>query len=136
MKIQYYESYIEVSDKFSFKDFTNKKLLSFYEKEDFPPGLIIYRSQFYHEKPDQVTFPYGMYGVTFIDCNLNNVFLPTGNTYINCSNLRFQAVLGKDMIVDETGKVLGPLNLYKNEVTPRKISFWAKLKLWVFKLWQ
>lgn len=136
MKIQHYESYIDVSDKFSFKDFTNKRLMSYYEREDFPPGTVIYKSLFYHEKPGSVTFPYGMCGVTFIDCNLDNLFLPTENKYVNCTNRTFVNVNGQDMLINEDGKVVGPLHVYKDLTFFNELPWYKRLFYKVVSLWQ
>lgn len=84
---------------YSRKDFTGQILI---DRVDLVPGLIIERSCFSHETPDTQVFPAGMTGVTFRGCNLDNVFIPPGNTVMPCcSTRRFKAQAdGRDWIVD------------------------------------
>jgi hypothetical protein len=86
-------------DEFSFKDFTNKSLKDI---GDSLNNKTIYRTCFSQETPDSVIFPADMIGVTFVYCNLDNVYIPPGNTVIESSQVRFKVQEdGKDWIVDE-----------------------------------
>lgn len=91
----------------SFKDFTNTSL------EDFiiPPGTVIYGSCLSQETPDSHIFPEGMNGVTIVRCNLDNVFIPPGNTVIHpISQRRYQVQEdGTDWIIDENNNPIEPL---------------------------
>lgn len=82
MKITYNEITYNCSDEFSFKDFTGRANIN--------PSGIIYASCFSQEEADRHIFPDGMTGVTFIKCNLMNVFIPAGNTVIDCLQERFK----------------------------------------------
>jgi hypothetical protein len=97
----------EYNNELSFKNFVNKIVsnLSFSDK-------VIYSSSFYHETPDVHTFPEGMTGVTFINCNLDNCYIPEGNTLVNCSTRRFMANPedGHDWEVDENLNFIKPIN--------------------------
>jgi len=75
-KIEY-----NINDDYSFKDFTGRSNLEV--------SGIVYGSCFSQEIPDNHIFPNDMTGVTFIKCNLDNVFIPVGNTIIDCSQRRF-----------------------------------------------
>lgn len=72
---------------YSRKDFTGRTLV---EATDLN-GQTIRGSCFSQEVPDSHIFPEDMTGVTFINCNLDNVFIPDGNTLQDCSNRRFEA---------------------------------------------
>lgn len=71
---------------YSRKDFTGRTLI---EATDLN-GQTITGSCFSQETPDSEIFPVGMTGVTFINCNLDNVIIPDGNTVQDCSTRRFQ----------------------------------------------
>ncbi len=80
---------IVYNDKYSFKDFTHQ---SFKDAKDLKSGTVIYASVFYQEADEKATkkediqkhiFPETMIGVTFVNCDLNNVFIPSGNTVID-----------------------------------------------------
>ena len=92
---------------YSNKDFTGQDLSN---RTDMN-GLVIENSCFSQETPDREIFPKDLTGCTFIDCNLDNVFIPEGNKLENCSTRRFKAQDdGKDWIIDEDGKTIKTLN--------------------------
>lgn len=82
MIITYNEIQYDCSDEFSFKDFTGRANLN--------PLGVVYGSCFSQETPDSHIFPDNITGVTFIKCNLDNVFIPQGNTVIDCWQRRFK----------------------------------------------
>ena len=95
------------ADKYDAKDFTGRLMT---DKTDLN-GKTIEGACFSQEKPDTHIFPENMTGVTFKNCNLDNVFIPEGNTLIACSNRRFKAQTdGEDWLVGVDGKPISPLN--------------------------
>ena len=119
MEIKYNGKNIQVDDRFSFKSFVNQTLKDSFTPQDFAPGMIIYRSSFYHEKPNSETFHNGMYGVTFIHCNLDNVYVPPGNILEHCSQNVFKSIDGIDQFLSpDLKKVLGPVYVNKNDPLP------------------
>lgn len=66
---------VEIDDRWSRKDYTTLTLLN----ESILAGTTIYGSCFSKEEPDTQVFPSTMTGVTFINCNLDNVLMPEGN---------------------------------------------------------
>lgn len=98
---------ITYCDIYSLKDFTNQNLL---DRKDLK-NKTIYGSCFSQEIPETKIFPSGMKGVTFINCNLDNVFIPSGNTVIGGSQRQFKAMDdGQDYLVNEQGEAISPLN--------------------------
>lgn len=104
---------MDKNKRFSHQDFTNRSLL------DVPPddlnGTVIVGSCFYQEaKPDEPLprdiFPKGMTGVTFQRCNLDNVCIPPGNTFVDCTmkRIRWQND-GDDWILDAAGQPVEPV---------------------------
>lgn len=91
---------------YSYKDFTGQNLrLHNIEQE------IIERSCFSQEKPDMKIFPDDMKGKTFLNCNLDNVFIPPGNITKDCSQRRFMAQDdGYDWILDENNNPIERVN--------------------------
>ena len=71
---------------YSHKDFTGRFLG---ERTDMN-GLTIKGSCFSQEKPDTHCFPEDMTGVTFEYCNLDNCFIPAGNTVVEGSQRRYE----------------------------------------------
>lgn len=89
----------------SFTDYTGR-----YLGDETAQGTIE-GSCFSQETPDSVVFPADMQGVTFIRCNLDNVFMPEGNTVIGGSQRRFMALDdGNDWFVDENNNPLTRLD--------------------------
>ena len=69
-------------------------------------GIIIYGSCFSHEIPDTKIFPQGIKNITFINCNLDNVFIvkPDWIT-VNCTQKRFKVQAdARDWEIDSNGK--------------------------------
>ena len=90
----------------SFTDYTGRNL-----SDCAIEGDIIESSCFSQEMPDSHIFPEKMKGVTFRRCNLDNVYIPPGNTVENCSQRRFKAQDdGEDWLVDENNKPLSLLS--------------------------
>lgn len=85
MKIVFEGKDYECSDEFSRKNFTHAILT-----ERNLDGLAIYASCFMHEEPDSEVFPENMTGVTFLNCNLDNVKIPPGNTVVGGTQRRFK----------------------------------------------
>lgn len=101
---QPYQEY-EYNEEWSFKDFTGRTGL------EVPNDIVIYRSCFSNETLDAKVFPDDMKGVTIIYSNLDNVFIPDGNTVIDCTQNRFKVQNDKeDWILDGTDKPLEPVN--------------------------
>ena len=97
----------EFDDRYSLKDFTTKTLTD----KTIDPGTVIYGSCFSKETPDFVVFPDDMFGVTLINCNLDNVFIPLGNTVIGGSQRQFKVQNDlEDWVVDGTLKPVEPIN--------------------------
>lgn len=93
--------------KYSFKDFTNRSLR---DAKDLN-GKTIYASVFLQEIPDSRIFPENMKGVTFVNCNLDNVYIPPGNTVIGGSQRRFRVQNDlRDWLIDENNKPIEPLD--------------------------
>jgi len=98
---------IEYDDRYSHKDYTTGKLYA----EKNLKNLIIYNSCFSKETPDLKVFPTEMTGVTFYNCNLDNCFIPPGNTVIGGATRRFMVQNDRnDWLIDKDNKPLEPLN--------------------------
>lgn len=96
----------DINDEYSFKDFTGRSGLCFEKISG-----IVYASSFGNETPDNHIFPGTMSGVTFIKCNLDNVFIPIGNTVIDCSQRRFKVQNdGNDWLIDGSDNSVLPIN--------------------------
>lgn len=95
----------ECCDEYSSKDFTGS-----YPLPDLS-GRTIYNTCFSCETPDTKRFPDEMTGVTFLECILDNVFLPPGNIIVGPEPKRFLAQNdGNDWLVDENNKPVEILN--------------------------
>lgn len=92
---------------YSNKNFTGQILSS---KTDMN-NIIIENSCFSQETPDTHVFPEDMTGTTFIDCNLDNVFIPQGNTVIRGSQKRFKVQNDlRDWIIDKNNNPIELVN--------------------------
>lgn len=86
------------SEKYSRKDFTGRDLSHELDMND----ITIYGSCFSQEQLDRHIFPEDMSGVTFVNCNLDNCFIPEGNDVVGGSRRRFQVQEdGFDWLLDE-----------------------------------
>jgi hypothetical protein len=93
---------------YSNKDFSGRNLS---DRTDMD-GLVIENTCFANETPKAKIFPENMTGVTFVSCNLDNVFIPSGNLMISCS-MRCIGVQpdGSDWLLDpDTLEPISPLN--------------------------
>jgi len=107
---------IAENTKYSYKDYTNKKLLDVDVKE--LNNTIIRGSCFYQEKswdyalPWVKTFPDGLTGVTFDRCNLDNVKIPDGNIILPTCSHKIIKIQNdwSDWLMDETNKPKEPIN--------------------------
>lgn len=91
----------------SFKDFTNREFIS--RPEYKLDNKVIYASCFSQEIPDSDIFG-KIFGVVFINCNLDNVIIPEGNPMIDCSHRRFLVQNdGNDWEVDGENEPVTPL---------------------------
>lgn len=97
-----------MSNAYSNKDFTGQDLSN---RTDMS-GLTIENSCFSNEQPNAMVFPDDMTGVTFVDCNLDNIFVPPGNSEVRGSHRYFQVQNdGEDWIVDkDTLEPIEPMN--------------------------
>ena len=82
---------------YSHKDFTGQSL----KDCDDLNGLTITGSCFAQEKIDSDIFPDVMTGATFVNCNLDNCLIPSGNTIEGGSHRRYKSFDGVDWLVDE-----------------------------------
>ena len=93
---------------YSHKDFTGRDLSLSTDMS----GLTIVGSCFSHEKPDTLCFPEDMHDVTFINCNLDNCYIPPfGNKIEGGSHERFflQNDLN-DWLIDENNIPTTPVD--------------------------
>ena len=99
---------IKFDDKLSGKDFTNKNLRDI----KIIPGTVIYASVFYQEnKPDEHIFPEDMAGVSFYNCNLDNVYIPLGNTIIGGTHKKMMVQNDlRDWEIDKDSKPIKVMN--------------------------
>lgn len=118
------------NENYSFQDFTNQHLRAATDLND----IIVVGSCFYQVcseeflgDPFMRIFPGDMYGVTFVECNLDNVYVPPGNVMHECSHRRIKRMAdGEYWFVDENIKPTEPIHKkrlmrLKENVDPRKI---------------
>jgi len=111
---------------YSFGDFTGQSFTNAVV-EDFN-DTVIKGSCFYQEyHVDSDIFPAGMTGVTFVNCNLDNVKIPKGNTVEGGCNRRIRVQNdGVDWILGGDLKPTEPVNKKLHikrllNIDPRKI---------------
>lgn len=75
-----------MSSKYSDKDFTGHDLSDLKDMSN----ITIENSCFSWETPDSIVFPADMTGTVFVDCNLDNCFIPPGNQVKGGSARKFQ----------------------------------------------
>ncbi len=119
MEIQYDGEIIQMSDKYSGKNFSKVDLT---HDAGLEQGTNIYGSNFYKEariddvNPVKEIFPIGMRGVTFYNCNLDNVFVPPFNTVIGGSNRKIKVQNdGEDWILDNAFKPVEPMDIERRK---------------------
>ena len=103
----------------------SNKICNGWNMKDHPEfilnGKVIYNTSFYQHLPDTHTFPEDMTGVTFIKCNLDNCFIPPGNTVIQCTQRKIKVQNDlNDWIVDDLGNPVKPVdfNIYEKLSLP------------------
>ena len=105
--VEYEGMKVTYNDEWSFKNFTNGYL----GDKTIPRGIVIYASVFMQEKPDSHIFPEDMTDVTFVACNLDNVYIPEGNMVIGGSMKEFKVQNdGEDWVIDDQGQPVEPIN--------------------------
>ena len=82
---------------YSRKDFTGQSLV---DASDLN-GQTIIGSNFSQAYPDTQVFPSDMIGAMFIDCNLDNCIIPSGNNVRGGSRNRIMIVDEQRWIVDK-----------------------------------
>ena len=94
-------------DKYSWKDFTGRTLQDTKDLDN----KIIFGSCFSQEIPDTKVFPDDMKNVIFVNCNLDNVYIPAGNTVIGSTQRRFKVQTDRsDWFVDNDNKPIKPID--------------------------
>ncbi len=89
------------------QDFTGQTLI---ERTDLD-GAIFYHCCFSQETPDSHIFPETMTGACFAYCNLDNVFIPDGNSTGECSQKKFSIQPDShDWLLDDAGNPVEMLN--------------------------
>jgi hypothetical protein len=121
---------VQYNEQYSFRDFTNQDLRSATDLD----GAVIKGSCFYQTcaedfagDPLRHIFPGDMRDVSFVECNLDNVYIPPGNTIRQCSHRRIKRMNdGEYWFVGEDFKPVEPihekrLKLLQANVDPKKI---------------
>lgn len=104
MKQTYNQIDYDINPDYSFKDFTGRTNLG-------KMSGVIYGSCFSQETPGNHIFPDTMSGVTFIKCNLDNVFIPAGNIVIDCWQRKFKVQNDmNDWLLDANNNPTMPFN--------------------------
>lgn len=102
MVIQYDGQEIEMSDEFSFSKGNPK---------DIPNDINVYGTCYSVEEPDTEVFRKDLKGVTFYNCNLDNCFIPEGNTVIGGTHKRFKVQNdGNDWVLDKFNNPIEPVS--------------------------
>ena len=85
-------------------------------------GLTIHGLCLSNETPGAKVLPLNLKGVTFIACNLDNVFIPPGNTVRDCSTRQFEVQNdGEDWLIHPDTKMpVEPVN--KQQFTELSLS--------------
>lgn len=99
----------EPNAKYSHKDFTNTVMTDAKDMD----GILIEGSCFYQEgMPDRHIFPEKMTGVTFVENNLDNVFIPPGNIIIGGThkNILVKNDMSDWILEDATLKPVEPMD--------------------------
>lgn len=74
-------------------------------------GFVFYALCFSQESPDTHIFPDNMTGAVFINCNLDNVFIPANNIVIGGRQAKFKVQTDlNDWEIDKGNKPIRPLN--------------------------
>lgn len=106
MKITFENTEYDYNPEYSFKDFTGQKI-------SIPDGSVVYGSCFSQEIPDNHIFSEDMKGVTFVKCNLDNVFIPEGNTVTHSTQRRFKVQNDlNDWEIDENNEPVRPIDFH------------------------
>lgn len=117
------------SEKYSFQDFTNQHLRTATDLYGIIVGSCFYQvcSVDFKGDPLRHIFPGNMRGVTFIECNLDNVYVPSGNIMHSCFNRRIKRMNdGEYWFLDKNLKPTEPIHKerlirLKENVDPDKI---------------
>lgn len=104
MIIQYDNNLIEMNDEWSHKSFTS------HSSVDLPNDINVYMTSFSQEIVDSHVFSDDLTGVTFYNCNLDNVFIPPGNIMVGGSNRSFEIQNDLEDWVMEKGMPIEPVN--------------------------
>lgn len=99
-----------LNEKYSFKDFLDKKFTHLFTSEF--NNSEIRGSCFYQQVvPNTQVFPTGITGVIFVECNLDNVLVPVGNTIKGGCHRRIMIQNDlEDWIIDDSLKPTEPIN--------------------------
>jgi len=109
MLIHYDGTSIEMNDLYSFKNNYNCNTSNIHN------DINIYQSCFSQEIPDTKIFPNNMQGITFYNCNLDNVYIPTGNKAVGSSCRRYKTQSdGRDWEIDESNN---PIKCMDNNIS-------------------
>ena len=100
-----------LNKKYSFKDFMDKDLTAL-PASDFNNSEIVGSCFYQQAAPDTQVFPTGITGVTFSKDNLDNVFIPPGNTIEpDCCHRKIMVQNDlEDWEVDNSLNPLKPIN--------------------------
>ena len=108
---------MKINDKYSFKAYPYHKL-SFKDRpaSEFNDTEIIGSCFCQENKPDSDIFPNGIMGVIFKKCNLDNIYVPPGNTIKEGTHKKIKVQKdGLDWLLNDDLTPKEPLN---KEITP------------------